>query len=317
MTALLDKRLLFVMGKGGVGKSTVAAALGLLAARRGKRTIVCELAQQQRMSRIFAREGVGPEETELGPKLSAISIDPQRALEEYLRFQVGSRALSRLLFDNRIFQYLVAAAPGARELVTMGKVWELAQLERPWTEAPDRYELVVVDAPATGHGLGVLQAPRTIRDVARVGTIRRQANRIDTFVRDAEKTGTVAVTLPEEMAVTETMELRERMAEQVGIRLDALVANAVHPERFTPEEADGLAALASADGRVDDERVRLALRAALFEHRSAVAQREQLRRLTEDSLPVCELPFMPEPELGHEQVEELSLALERELERGR
>jgi anion-transporting ArsA/GET3 family ATPase len=127
---LLDKRLVFVTGKGGVGKTTVAAAIGLAAARRGKRTIVCEVARQERMSRAFRHEGVGWSETELADNLYAISIDPQQSLEEYLEDQIGSRRLAHLLFRNRIFEYFAAAAPGVRELVTIGKVWELAQLER-------------------------------------------------------------------------------------------------------------------------------------------------------------------------------------------
>src|SRR5829696_2988319 len=132
MEGLLDKRLLFVTGKGGVGKSTVAAALGLVAARRGLRTIVAEIAGQDRLARALARDGAGGgfEETELAPGLSTISIDPQHALNEYLRLQMPARPMADLLTSSRMFQYFTAATPGMRELVTIGKVWELAQLER-------------------------------------------------------------------------------------------------------------------------------------------------------------------------------------------
>src|ERR671923_2328497 len=128
--SLIDKRLLFVTGKGGVGKSTVAAALGVAAAREGKRTIICELAQQERMSRFFERQGVGYRETEIAPNLFTFSIDPQRALEEYLLMQIRIKPVYDMLFKNRIFTYFAAATPGMRELVTIGKVWELAQLDR-------------------------------------------------------------------------------------------------------------------------------------------------------------------------------------------
>jgi len=243
LASLFDKRLLFVTGKGGVGKSTVASALGLAAARLGKRTILCEVAQQELTSRLFHRDGIGFEETELVPGLAAISIDPQQAMEEYLRVQIGNRALFKLLFDNRIFQYLADAAPGVRELVTMGKVWELAQLERPWTGAETRYDLVVVDAPATGHGLGLLGAPRTIRDIARVGPIRRQANRIDTFLRDPSATGVVAVALAEEMPVVETLEFDRRLSAEMGLETGAVVVNGLYPERFSGADAAALAQL--------------------------------------------------------------------------
>jgi len=309
MPRLLDKRLIFVTGKGGVGKSTVSAAIGLAGARAGKRTIICEVAQQERVSRAFKREGVGYEETELSPGLSAISIDPQRALEEYLRVQVGSKALFNILFQNRFFQYFAAAAPGARELVTIGKIWELAQLERPWTSAKTRYDLVVVDAPATGHGLGILRTPRTFRDIARVGPIRRQADKIDSFVRDPARTGVVVVALPEEMPVNETLDFRRDLKKEMGLAIDAIVVNALYPERFSGPEAERLA---KANGKLD-AMAQAALKAALSEHNRARAQRVQLRRLKRKAQSVSTLPFLFEPELGLEDFDRLSRGLERRL----
>lgn len=310
MAGVLDKRLLFVTGKGGVGKSTVASALGLLAARRGKRVILCEVAQQERMSRVFRHEGVGFEEAELAPGLAAISVDPQRALEEYLRVQVGNRALFRLLFENRVFQYFAAAAPGAKELVTIGKVWELAQLDRPWTGRTTRYDLVVVDAPATGHGLGILKVASTMRDIARVGPIRRQADRIDSFMRDSRLTGVVTVALPEEMPVTETLEFRDRLHDEMAMEIDTVVVNGLYPERFAGEDARRLAEL---DGTPGDERVAAAVRAALSEHHRARAQRAQLRRLRREVDRAVTLPFLFEPELGLGEIDRLSRDLERRL----
>lgn len=308
MADVLDKRLLFVTGKGGVGKSTVATALGLVAARRGKRVIVCEVAQQERVSRLFSREGVGFRETELAPGLAAISIDPQGALEEYLHTRVGNRALFHLLFENRVFHYFTAAAPGVKEVVTIGKVWELAQLERP-SGAHSRYDLVVVDAPATGHGLGILRVPRTFRDVARVGPIRRQADRIDRFLRDERQTGVVCVALPEEMPVTETIEFRDRLRAEMGLAVHLVVMNGLYPERFSGDEARALAAVDGGGGGAGH----VAVRAALSEHRRARAQRSQLRRLRKELDGAVALPYLFEPELGLAEVEHLSRELERRL----
>src|ERR687890_576885 len=117
VSTLFEKRLVFVTGKGGVGKTTVATALGLAAARRGLRTIVCEIAHQERFSRLMGREVVGYEETEIAENLNAISLDQQHTLEEWVTYQLPSRTLAGLLSGNRIFQHLTAAAPGIKELV--------------------------------------------------------------------------------------------------------------------------------------------------------------------------------------------------------
>ena len=120
------------------------------------------------MSSVFHTEGVGYHETEIADDLFAFSIDPQRALEEYLQLQIKIKPLYDLMFKNRIFTYFAAATPGLRELVTIGKVWELAQLDRR-VKRGAKYDLVIVDAPATGHGIGILRTPKTFGDIARVG----------------------------------------------------------------------------------------------------------------------------------------------------
>lgn len=309
---LLDKRLVFVTGKGGVGKSTVAAALGTAAAARGRRAVVCEVAGTERMTGALGHEGVGYRETELAPNLWAISIDPERALEEYLRDQIGSSTLYNVLFENRIVSYLAAATPGLRELLTIGKIWELAQLERR-SAADAPYDVVIVDAPATGHGRGLLRTPRTFRNVARVGPIRRQADIIHTFVTDPRRTGVVCVALPEEMPVNETLELRSALVADMGMELDAVVVNALYPERFSAAEAERIETARSED---PSPGVNAALVAALAEHRRARTQRTQLRRLRReagDSLQSVTLPFLFEPELGLEAWTRLGLELERGL----
>jgi anion-transporting ArsA/GET3 family ATPase len=311
---LFDKRLIVVTGKGGVGKTTVSAALGLAAAARGKRTIVCEVSRQERMSRAFRKEGVGFSETELAEDFWAISIDPEDALFEYLEDQIGSRRIAGFLFHNRIFEYLAAAAPGVRELATVGKIWELAQLERRHRRnAP--YDLVIVDAPATGHGIGMLRTPATFRDIARVGPVARQAGLIDSFIRDPVKTGVLAVALPEEMPVTETIELRGRLSEEIGVELDAVVVNGLYPERFGGEDQRALVR-AGAEAAGDRSLVTPAIRAALAERRRASSQRSQLRRLKKEApagTPVVTLPFLFDPDLGIENWERLSAELEQRL----
>ena len=297
-----------VTGKGGVGRTTVAVALGLLAARQGRRVIVAEVAQQERMSRAFRREGVGYSETELADDFWAMSVDPQRALDEYLSQQVGG-TLGNLLFHNRIFEYFVAAAPGVRELTTIGKVWELAQLERRDRRASP-YDLVILDAPASGHGLAMLRAPRTFGAIAHVGPVRRRADIIDEFLRDRKRTGVVSVALAQEMPVNETIEFREKLRDEMGMETDAVVVNALLPERFSADEAERIDAV---NGNHGSPEVAAALRAALSEHRRASSQRSQLSRLEEEVGDVITLPYIWEPELGLAHFEDLADELERKL----
>jgi anion-transporting ArsA/GET3 family ATPase len=303
--ALLDKRLLFVTGKGGVGKSTVAIALGLLAARRGLRTIVAELASQERVQGLFLDdEREQFRELELAPGLFTISIDPQQAMEEYLRVKAGP--FGQALGSSRLFQAFAMATPGMRELLSIGKVWELAQLNRR-TRGAAPYDLVIVDAPATGHGVGLLRTPRTFAEIARVGPIAHQGQVIADTIADSEFTGVIAVATPEEMPVNETMTLAEELARD-RLPLDLVIVNALYPERFETSE---IAELNEALTRTRSALARSALRAALSEHARAATQREQRDRLKERvNGRLVELPYLFAEQVDLPQLELLAGALQ-------
>ena len=296
---LLGKPLVVVTGKGGVGKSTVAAVLGLAAARRGLRTIIAEVARRDDVSRVLG--GTGVHEDELAPGLHHISIDPEEAMEEYLVDQLPTRALADVLLSSRGFSYFAAATPGLRELLTVGKVWELAQEDRR-TPGAAPYDLVILDAPATGHGVAVLSAPRTFADAALMGRIARQGRIIDAMLSDPAQTGVVAVARPEEMPVNETLALEAALPEAVGVKVDLVVANSLLPDRF--DAADVRALEAAPPSRP--------VRAALVAHARARAQRAQLARLRRRAdAPVVTLPFVSAALLDAPAIEPLVRALER------
>jgi anion-transporting ArsA/GET3 family ATPase len=303
MSQLLDKRLIVVTGKGGVGKSTVSLALGMAAAKSGRRTIVCEVASQETASRVFNRGEIGFNEVEMAKNLYAISIDPDESMREYVLLQLKVKAMRDALFRSKIFNYLAAATPGLKELVTIGKIWELSQGDDRKVKKGRTYDTVVVDAPATGHGVGFLQTPRTFASIARVGPIHSQAQEMDRFLTDRENTGVAIVSLPEEMPVNESQGLEKTLVEEVGVSVDQVYMNGLYPERFdSGEERDIEKALGKAEGSA-----RAALRAALSERRRSESQREQLARLKQGvKAPVKTLPFIFKPQIEPADLERMA-----------
>jgi anion-transporting ArsA/GET3 family ATPase len=200
------------------------------------------------------------------------------------------------------------ATPGMRELLSMGKVWELAQLRRR-TRGAAPYDLVIVDAPATGHGVGLLRAPKTFADIARVGPIAHQGRTIAQTIADREFTAVIAVATPEEMPVSETLTLHDALARE-QLDLDAVIVNAVYPSRF---DSDQIMRVERALEDSPSPLARGALRAALSEHARGETQRSQLARLSTGlSMDgrLLELPFVFSEELAEPQLELLADALE-------
>jgi anion-transporting ArsA/GET3 family ATPase len=306
MTSPLNRELLFLTGKGGVGKTTLAAAIGLVAADRGLRTIVVELGDQSRLPALFGVKtrdaGV---ETMLRERLWSITIDPDRALLEWLQ-QLGGRLSGKMLASSGTFQYFAAAAPGAKELVSMVKIWELTQRER-WHRRAGGYDLVVIDAPATGHALGLLQSPQTFGAIARVGPIAGQSQRVRELLQDPERSAFLAVALATDMAVTETLELQEGLQRGLGRALDAVLLNGLLPSRFTAAEVERIARLNGGDVGGS------AGRAARAIHARARFQQNQLARLRRRRFEVLAVPFLFGAELDLPALERIATHLERRL----
>lgn len=276
-----------------MGKSTVAIALGIRAALEGKRAIVVEVASTENASRVFRQAEVGFKEVEMANDLWAISIDPEDSMKEYVLLQLKVKAMRDLLFRSRMFTYLAAATPGLNELVTIGKIWELALPERKLKHGR-RYDLVIVDAPATGHGISFLQSPRTFANIARVGPIHSQATQLQAMINDHQQTGSVIVALPEEMPVNETANLEAELTGDVDVAVDRVIMNALYPDRYSAKDLKAIKRLKKSD----DPEIRAAGRAAISQAVRTDSQLEQLERLKGlVSAPVSTLPFIFTPEI--------------------
>ena len=228
MTALLDRRLLFVTGKGGVGKTTVAAALGLLGAQRGKRTLVCEVDAKGNLSDFFETKPFQFRPREVEPGLYGMAMNTEESLSEYLRLQLRIPVMARVGPLAKAFEFVATAAPGVKEILTVGKlVYEVRE---------GKYDLVVVDAVATGHIVGQLAAPQAINELVQVGLVRSQTDWMLDLLGDPATTGLCITATPEEMPVNETMELAKRVRSETNVDLAAIVVNRVLPELFGRSE---------------------------------------------------------------------------------
>ncbi|UCD56516.1 MAG: AAA family ATPase [Candidatus Hydrogenedentota bacterium] len=225
---IFEKRLLIISGKGGVGKSTICAALALAASRLGKHALVVEMDEKERISRLFGSPEVGYEGAFVYPNIYVRNLQPMRAMDDFVEVQVKARKLAQRILGSPIYRYFVAAAPGLKEFVTLGKIMLLENEKERNGKA--KYDIIIVDAPASGHGVAFLRVPFAAADTVKVGWVRKQADRIIELITDPAKTMLNIVTLPEEMPVNETVETCLSVRQLLEIPIGYIIINSVFPQ---------------------------------------------------------------------------------------
>ncbi len=292
---LLSRRLLFFTGKGGVGKSTVTAATAMLAAERGQRVLVVEADAKGNIPKHFEAGPVGFSPKEVYPGVHVMEMRTEDSLKEYLRLNLRVPVLSRLGPLARVLEFVATAAPGVKEILTVGKVcWEV----RESIEGRADWDLVLVDAAATGHIVSQLDAPRGIKELVSVGVVREQTDWMAEILADTSLTALNVVATPEEMPVNETIELVNRAQAELDVPLGIVVMNRVLPELFTRadeetfeamREPDAIALLEKSTG-VGAGVVLEAARLAVSMRRTRVGHIGELRKAID--LPLLFLPYL-------------------------
>lgn len=313
LDSLLARRLVVLTGKGGVGKSVVGAALALAARARGKRVLLVEVAAPLEAARRLGGAPSRGRETEALPGLFTLNLDPQAVMDEYVRHVVKLDLVARRLLASPIYHRFFAAAPGLKELMVLGKIMVLEEAHRRLSRERV-FDLVVVDAPATGHGLAYLKVPLAASKAVPVGPIGHNARRVLALFRDPARTALVLVAAPEEMAVVEAVELYRAARDEVGIEPQAVVLNGCHERRFSDEDEAEVLRLATtqAGGELEPG---VPLQAAVRAARRQI-RRRKLTRFYRDRLkrsldtPLVSLPFLFRETLGLPELRTLADALE-------
>jgi energy-coupling factor transporter ATP-binding protein EcfA2 len=305
-TPPLDQRkFLFITGKGGTGKTTVTAALAVALASRGKRVLIAVSEPKERISSLLGVAPFGPDITSVGQDIFAVKINPEAAMREYGEMILRSRTVSEAVFGNKYVRGFFAAVPGLHQWAMLGKAWFHSTEKLP--DGRQRFDMVLFDAPATGHGLDMLRVPKIIVDVVPPGLLRRDAERAWTMFKDPRESGVIIVALPEDMPANESLELAQAVTGELGLPIANVIVNQVVDLLLHDAEREALShPLALEPGDPGDAGLAAAVRRAIGER----VQIDSMRKIAEGiAAPLVTLPRRLDDASTPEAIRELAKIL--------
>ncbi len=291
MPSILNKRLVFVTGKGGVGKTAVSVALSLLASRKGMKTLLCEADGSGDLSAYLGVDSVKYSQREIVDKMYAMSMNTEDALREYLHIFMHVPVIGRIGPLANAFDFVASAAPGVKEILVTGKLcYEVRE---------KNYDIIVVDSAATGHVIAHLAAPQVLNSLVRVGLVNSQTQWMLDILSDHDTTGLLVVATPEEMPVTESIDLIDKVQSETTVGLTAVVMNRVLPELFSKPEEEAFDLLCTERGRqelldatgMDPTILLQAARLAVELRRTSTVHIDRMRDALDSETPLINVPY--------------------------
>jgi len=314
--SLLDLRFVVLSGKGGVGRTTVAAALARAAAAAGKRVLIAQTSAPERLGAMLGRPGpVGPAVVEIDERISAVNMTPQGSLREYGLMTLRYEAVYRAVFENKAVRGFLAAVPGLDAYAMFGKAWFHTTEQ---VQGRPKYDLVILDAPATGHAVTMLRLPQAILDGVGKGPLIKDARAARDLLSDAERAALVIATLAEELPAREAVELARAAKHTLGIPLGPLIVNALPSDRLSDPDVAGVLDKLLADGDLraagapvkEGDGLDGALRVATsLRTRRATADQVLATLRADPGLPMICLPRLHTADLGASEIARLATLL--------
>lgn len=295
---LLSRRLIFVMGKGGTGKTTLSLSLAFAAEKAGKRVLLAETEEGTAIGRIFGQTEINETPIPVSDGISIARVLLKAEMAAYTHFHIKSGFIAKRITGSRLFDYLATATPGLKEIMTLGRLWRW-EADRQESGRPV-YDIIIVDSPATGHVLSLLRLPKTLIRMIRVGPLVSQVKQLDALLKDPDRTALALVSLPEELPVKESVELMGIARDEIRVPVRMFFLNGVYPDIFSSRNVE------NAHGMIFSEEGLGRLRASVSHRKAldavvAAARHQYTRREIHEkyidyihravSCPVVEIPF--------------------------